>query len=77
MAVARWGPTGRDLWLIEMARDVMTRFTFDAADDSDPIWSSDSSAVVFRSNRTGGGDLYRKLVSGAGSDELLLARLAA
>src|SRR5262249_52839116 len=46
--------------------------TFDAATDQSPIWSSNGSQVVFTSGRKGFFDLYWKLSSGAGADELLL-----
>jgi Tol biopolymer transport system component len=36
------------------------------------VWSPDGSQVVFRSNRGGKYDLYRKASNGAGEDELLL-----
>jgi Tol biopolymer transport system component len=61
-----------DIWLIDAARGVPTRFTYDVAADQRPIWSSDGSRVVFQSSRKGGFNLYTKLSSGTGADELLL-----
>ena len=61
-----------DVWLIDAARGVPTRFTFDAADDASPVWSPDGSRVVFASERKGVYNLYWKLSSGAGADEMLL-----
>ena len=61
-----------DIWLIEFDRAARTRFTFDAARDFAPIWSPNGGTIVFRSDRSGGGDLYQKTASGAGSDEVLL-----
>jgi Tol biopolymer transport system component len=60
-----------DVWLIDVARGVPTRFTFDAAKDFFPEWSPDGR-VVFASNRRGVYNLYWRLVTGAGADELLL-----
>jgi Tol biopolymer transport system component len=54
-----------DLWLLELARGLTTRITFDAADDRDPVWSPDGSALIFDSNRTGQvKTLFRKDLAG-------------
>jgi Tol biopolymer transport system component/predicted Ser/Thr protein kinase len=62
-----------DIWIYDLARRTSTRFTFDPADDFDPVWSADDTRIVFSSSRKGGGDLYQKAATGAGSDELLFA----
>src|SRR5262249_48877412 len=59
-----------DLWLVDEGRE--TRFTFDPARESTPIWSPDGSRIAFNSNRLGQIDLYWKQSSGAGNEELLL-----
>ena len=41
--------------------------------DRFPVWSPDGTRIVFRSIRTGAGDLYQKLTSGAGVEERLVA----
>lgn len=66
VAVVREG----DIWLLDGARS--SRFTFDDALDNFPLWSPDGSKIVFRSARTGVGDLYQKSSSGAGEETLLL-----
>ena len=60
-----------DLWLLDGGRT--SRFTFDPAPDTIPVWSPDSTRIVFRSNRTGADDLYLKLASGAAAEERLVA----
>ena len=63
---------GSDIWLIELARGNLNRFTFDPAGDQYPIWSHDGSRIVFSSEREGVLNLYQKAASGAGNDEALL-----
>jgi len=62
-----------DLWIHDLARRVSSRFTFDPANDFDPVWSPDDTRIVFSSNRTGAGDLYQKVTSGGGAEEALFA----
>jgi Tol biopolymer transport system component len=62
-----------DVWLLELGRSVVSRFTSDAAEDIAPIWSPDGTRIVFSSNRKGVTDLYQKPATGGGSEELLLA----
>ena len=61
-----------DIWLIDLARNnTPSRFTFDPANDTFPIWSPDGSRIVFASNRDGIANLYQRLSSSAGNDEAL------
>jgi Tol biopolymer transport system component len=62
----------RDIWLLDVARGLKTRFTFDPANEELPIWSPDGSRLVYGSRRKGHLDLYQKSSSGAGAEELLL-----
>jgi Tol biopolymer transport system component len=71
VVVARTVQGNRDLWLLDGAR--MSRVTFDPAVDQMPQWSPDGTRIVFRSSRTGIGDLYEKLTNGAGVEKLLVA----
>jgi dipeptidyl aminopeptidase/acylaminoacyl peptidase len=75
LAVGRDDPaTGtRDIWIIDLTRGGMgSRFTFDKADDLNPVWSPDGARVAFTSNRRGIRDLFWRTSGGMGGDELLL-----
>ncbi len=81
--VSRLSPDGRrvassvsdgstmDLWIYDLVRGVKTRFTFDPADDDDPVWSPDGNTIVFDSARKGSYNIYQKPTNGAHPEELL------
>jgi Tol biopolymer transport system component len=71
VAVSRVVQGNTGIWLLDGTR--LSRFTFGAARDQFSVWSPDGTRIVFRSNRTGAGDLYQKLTSGAGVEERLVA----
>jgi serine/threonine protein kinase len=58
-----------DLWLMDLGRGVTTRLTSNPLWDQAPVWSPDGNDIVFFSNRTGTGDLYRKHLAGS-ADEM-------
>jgi Tol biopolymer transport system component len=67
-------PTGNfDIWLYDVLRGLRTRFTSDLAYDGVPVWSPDGGTLVFRSDRAGPGDLYRKPADGSRNEELVFA----
>src|SRR5262249_20206230 len=53
VAVARTVNSNTDVWVIDAARGVPTRFTFDPEPDLRPVWSPDGSRVVFQAARNG------------------------
>jgi eukaryotic-like serine/threonine-protein kinase len=68
------GGFGRaDLWVRDLARGADQRFTTGASANALPFWSPRGDRIAFASNRRGILDLYQKVASGTGQDELLLA----
>jgi Tol biopolymer transport system component len=63
---------GRDIWLYDVARGLRTRFTFDGGDNQSVIWSPDGQSLIFGSKRKQYLDLYQKVSSGVGTEQLLL-----
>jgi Tol biopolymer transport system component len=61
-----------DIWVFDLSRNTQTRLTFDAAEDSSPIWSPDGSRIAFASRQGNAFGLYQKNSNGIGAEELLL-----
>ena len=61
-----------DIWLMDLARGGLTRFTFGPAINNAPVWSPDGTRIAFSSNRTGLNNLYVKPSSQTGTEQLLL-----
>jgi serine/threonine protein kinase len=62
----------RDVWTVDIKRNVPTRFTFDLADEMSPVWSFDGREIYFASRRRGRLDIFKKPASGAGAEVELL-----
>ena len=60
-----------DIWILEMERGTLRRFTFGGGDYSNPVWSPDGRYLAYESNRSGRWDIYRKPLAGSGEEELL------
>jgi Tol biopolymer transport system component len=56
-----------------MQRKAITRFTFNGANDIEPIWSKDGKYIYFSSNRNNNKyyQIFRKNVNGSGTSELV------
>ena len=75
IAVERVDPItqDQDLWLIDVARNIPSRFTSQGDNITFmPVWSPDGARIVFASARGTPPNLYQKASIGADGDELLL-----
>jgi eukaryotic-like serine/threonine-protein kinase len=68
------GGFSADVWILDVARNIPTRFTFDPAADWDPVWSSDGRHVIFASLRGAPSvnRIFWKDSTGVGNEDLLL-----
>jgi serine/threonine protein kinase len=71
-------PLNRDVWIMDSNSGVASRFTFDLANDTSPVWSPDGRQIIFTSTRGQGGtnDMYVKSVTGVSGERLLLTQQA-
>jgi len=60
--------TTRDIWVIDLARQVSSRLTFDPGNENYPLWSPDGSAILYANNS---GALVTQRATGAGTQEKL------
>jgi len=60
-----------DLWLWDIERQFLSRFTFGPASDMYPRWSADGVWIAFGSDRFGQRNLFRKRADGTGAVERL------
>jgi len=59
-----------DVWIWDLARESLTRLTFDPGFDEPPAWTPDSRRIAFASDRDGGG-LFWQAADGTGPVERL------
>jgi serine/threonine-protein kinase len=61
-----------DIWMLDLARQTLTRLTFDPTIDRHPEWTPDGQRVVFTSQRAGGiYNLFWQAADGTGETERL------
>ncbi len=63
----------QDIWMLDIERGLRTRFTFDQASDTYPVWSADGESLIFSSRRDGTRAIYRKSVTGHSEVELVFS----
>jgi eukaryotic-like serine/threonine-protein kinase len=74
VAMASGSPANFDIWIIDLARSVPLRLTFNPLFETSPVWSPDGSQVAFESAQSGEASIRQRLVNGAAGDEPLLER---
>jgi serine/threonine-protein kinase len=63
-----------DIWIWELARQTLRRFTFDPAFDGWPTWTPDSRHIIFSSERGGNRSVFWQAADGTGVAERLTER---
>jgi serine/threonine protein kinase len=58
-----------DLWIVELDRRLRTRFTFDPAEDDDPVFSPDGNELMWATAAGDGSTLSWKAIGGSGEGE--------
>jgi serine/threonine-protein kinase len=61
----------QDIWIWELRRQTLTRFTFDPAADTLPVWTPDGRRLAFASPRNGPVNLFWQAADGTGPVERL------
>ena len=59
------------IWTYDIARDTLTRLTFQGAQNEAPIWSADGKAVTYYSNQAGPLNLFSQAADGSSAAERL------
>jgi hypothetical protein len=62
-----------DIWVLDLARKIPTRFTNNPLQDASVLWSPDGSFLVFRSNRHGTTELYQRRSGGTEAEQLIVS----
>jgi Tol biopolymer transport system component len=71
VVVTRNDGRSSDVWMVDLARGVPSRLTFDPGPDSAPTWFPSGDEVLWRSDRNGKIGIYRRAISGDGGDQLI------
>ncbi len=61
----------RDIWILDLTREVIQRLTNDLSQNVVPIWTPDGRSVVYSAGPAGKGNLYRQPADGSGAPERL------
>jgi Tol biopolymer transport system component len=59
------------VWLYDLAREALTRFTFEGNYNVDPVWTPDGKRIAFSSDKEGPPNIFWQLADGSGGLERL------
>jgi Tol biopolymer transport system component len=68
VALSREVNGNTDIWISDQRRETTTRFTFDEAAETRPVWSPDARTLIFHSTHDGAARVLRKNADGAGRE---------
>jgi len=71
VAIDVMDPADRDIWMWDIGRRTLERFTKDPTGNPIVTWSPDGSQLVFGSERSGVSNVYRQASDGSGEPERL------
>jgi serine/threonine-protein kinase len=60
-----------DIWILDLARETLTRFTFDPRNDFYPVWTPDGKRIIYTSTAGNAGDLKSLSADGTGTAQAL------
>jgi Tol biopolymer transport system component len=60
------------IWLYDLARKTLNRFTFEGNYNVDPLWTPDGKRIAFESNKEGVPNLFWQMADGSGGLERLI-----
>ena len=58
-----------DIWVYDLKRGTASRLTFNAANETNPVWTPDGRQILFSSDRGGPYGIYQKSADGLGSTQ--------
>jgi serine/threonine protein kinase/Tol biopolymer transport system component len=60
-----------NIWLYDLWRETLTRFTFEGNSNQNPVWTPDGKRITFASNKDGSQNIFWQLADGSGGLERL------
>ena len=63
--------TENQIWIYDLSRDTLTRFTFEGSPNQSPVWTPDGKHIAFYSSKAGPSNIWWQLADGSGGLEQL------